>query len=274
MKSPETETPEAARFAIEQFAPEVQAAFRELAEKKITFIRTSLTPDVIANFFQAPTGAITSTHIDAFMRFVEAAMLPLVLGAYCGPNYDIRFVRGKPNPPDQQIDAIKKEGSGLLNEPWHEIVHAITAVGRSSDPRASHAVIPAYLKVLNHENAYSHEPEKWREVAPILESEEVLSELFEYRKDLRATYIGLIRDARAKHQGDAVQAENAFMRAVVARSTRPQTNLDDFAKKILRRVFHQYEKNPMLMFDLFTEMTASYVEERAREQKRTDKKVT
>lgn len=271
MASPESSESEASRYSLEQFAPEVQAEFRILTEKCINVIRVMLTKERVALFFQAPNESIEDRHMTSVMQFAEAVMPQLVLGAYCGPNYDIRTdSKGKKQTPASQIDALRKTGSTLLNihnppELWHEMTHAITAIGRSSDARQPHSAIPVYMRLRNREAQYSDHTE-WKNTSSLLDSEEVLSELWDYRLPLRDTYLSLIRESRAAYPRNDETAYGVFVTKLVERSTRPDARVDAFAHKVLRRVFNEYENNPMLMFDIYSGMVEPYMEEHRRRE--------
>lgn len=232
------------RFDISREEPEVQAAVEALAQDIIR--ENPVTREESARFFQVDPELVGDHHLAYLEAYKKVVVRQLVIGAYFGPNYDIRGVSL-----EHKLDALKKRGSTLLfswgSGFWHDVAHSVVAIGRSEEKSKPMAAIPLFQMYTQNGDDYKDEDER-RRMMNDMAIDELIADLFGF----------LSRDT-LKERIEKRSLEEFLTYYGCGSTDLPQP----FAKRLLTKLHREYATNPMVLFDIFFEETREFMEANA-----------
>ncbi len=242
------------RYDLSRFHPDARKPLMEIAEEALYSFLPSIETASLSRFFNVPTASITEDHIAYMRRYVSIVVPQLVIGAYSAPDYDITKTSR-----DNQLDAIRKRGTTLFRvaDLWHELAHTVVALGKSKHSDRVESATP-HFQLFPQRKPKHMTDEEFETMQQADHAEEVAAGVWEYLSPRRTLLLRLIHDAKKNFPGNVTSQEEDFIKKFGAAIKRDMVNpasMDAYTRRLMSRVFHEYQENTLLPIQLFMEAT-------------------
>lgn len=242
-----------AKFLYENFSEKIQTAIDTLTNKILE--TNPINKTQTAEFFRVPESLLQSRHVEYFEAYARIAVRQLVIGSFYGPHHNLASLDI-----DKQVHVLEAGQSSRLftdRRVMHDIAHTIVALGRTGGESPTQ-LIPDFQR--KSENSADYSSPKERDAAvkgmflderlaafwsPFITSRTSVLYYIERAKEQTKNEDGSLNLERAEESFIEFFLDHPYLAGVT----------DDFSKNMASRIFHEYEKDEMLTFKIFLEVT-------------------